>query len=91
MVRMFLAASTRGDNVVLILETRNHQLITKYRSSENVSGAPATASTPTANTNRRKVNPARARRSRLRLEQFHRKKEEDKLGLSCAKLRTSWG
>ena len=79
MVRMFLAASTRGDNVALILETRNHQLTTKYRSVEIVSGAPETASTtPATNRNKRKVNPARARRSRLRLEKFHRKKEEEK-------------
>ena len=77
MVRMFLAASTRGDTIVLILETRKQQLITKYRSVE-VAGASATATTPATNTNRRTVNPVRARRSRLRLEQFHRKKEEEK-------------
>ena len=40
MVRMFLAASTRGDHAVLTLETRNKQLITKYRSAEkNIAAA----------------------------------------------------
>ena len=32
MVRMFLASSTRGDHTVLTLETRNQQIVTKYRS-----------------------------------------------------------
>ena len=78
MVRMFLAASTRGDHAVLILESRNKQMITKYRSVEKVAGAPATANTQNLNTNRRRVNPARARRSKLRLEKFQRKKEDEK-------------
>ena len=68
MVRMFLAASTRGDHVVLILESRNKQMITKYRSVEKVAETPAPANTQNSNTNRRRVNPARARRSKFRLE-----------------------
>ena len=39
-----------------------------------------TTNTPDSQkTTRQKWNPARARRSRLRLEEFHRKKEEEKL------------
>ena len=56
MLRMFLAASTRGEQAVLILETKNKQLITKYRSVEKkVAGASATAKTPASNNDRRKV------------------------------------
>ena len=62
-LRTFLAASSRGEQAVLVLETRNCTLTTKYRNVETVAGAPAS---PT--TNRKKVNPARARRSRLRLQ-----------------------
>ena len=51
MVRMFLASSTKGDNTVLILESRNRQIVTKYRSVEKVAGA--TANTPNLNTNRK--------------------------------------
>jgi hypothetical protein len=79
MVRMFLASSTRGDHTVLTLETRNQQIVTKYRSVETVAGNSATtASTPATDKTRKTVNPARARRSRLRLEQFQRKKENEK-------------
>ena len=78
MVRMFLASSTRGDHTVLTLETRNQQLFVKYNSVETVSGTSATANTPDSNKTRRKRNPTRARRSRLRLENFMRKKEEAK-------------
>jgi hypothetical protein len=79
MVRMFLASSTRGEHTVLNLETRNQQLFTKYRSVESLAGTSAKASTPDTNTTRTRRNPARARRSRLRLENFQRKKEDEKL------------
>ena len=75
MVRMFLASSNRGDQSVLILETKNQQIITKYRSVERVAGASATS--PPPRTTKRRGNPARARRSRLRLEEYQKKKEED--------------
>ena len=78
-VRMFLAANNRGEHAVLILETKNQQLKTKYRTVEKVAGAPATVNTPASQGDKRKVNPARARRSRLRLEQFQNRKEEEKL------------
>ena len=78
MVRMFLASSTRGDHSVLTLETRDQQIVTKYRSVETVAGASATANTPATKTHKRRGNPARARRSRLRLEQFQKKKEDEK-------------
>ena len=70
-LRIFLAATARGEKAELILETRNGRLTTKYRSSETVEGVPATSST---STKKKKMNPARARRSRLRLEEFKAKK-----------------
>ena len=35
-LRIFLAASERGEMAALVLETRNGMLTTKYRSSETV-------------------------------------------------------
>ena len=40
-LRIFLAASERGEMAELVLETMNGMLTTKYRSSETVNGAPA--------------------------------------------------
>ena len=76
MLRIFLAASSRSENAVLVLETREGTVKMKYRTVETVAGPPATTSTTT--TSKRKVNPARARRSRLRLEAFARRKSEEK-------------
>ena len=75
-VRIFLAASKRGDHAVLVLESRKEQVTTKYRTVEGKAGAPASTSTSTT---KKKMNPARARRSKLRLEQFLAKKEKEKL------------
>ena len=75
LVRMFLATSSRGDHAVLVLESRKQQITTKYRSVEKMAGSPA----PTSTRTKKKENPARARRSKLRLEQFLAKKEEEKL------------
>ena len=71
LLRIFLDASSRGEQAVLVLETRNSTLTTKYRTVENLTGAPVTTRT-------RRKNPARARRSQLRLEEFQKKKEEKK-------------
>ena len=71
LLRIFLDASSRGEQAVLVLETRNSTLTTKFRTVETLTGAPATTRT-------RKKNPARARRSQLRLEKFQKKKEEEK-------------
>ena len=76
MVRIFLASSNRGEQSVLILESKDQQIITKYRSVERVAGASATP--PPSRTTKRGWNPARARRSKLRLEAFQKKKEYDK-------------
>ena len=78
LLRIFLAASTRGEAAVLILDSRNGKLNTKYRSVETLAGTPATTSTST-NPKRRK-NPARVRRSKLRLEMFNQKKMNEKDG-----------
>ena len=75
MLKIFLAASSRGDQAVLILETRNRTLTTKYRCVEPMSGAPACPSTSISN---KEVNNARARRSKLRLEKFMKRKIAEK-------------
>ena len=73
LLRMFLAASSRGEHTVLVLESRKSTITTKYRCVENLAGVPASSSTST-NGPRKKLNPARARRSKLRLEEFIKKK-----------------
>ena len=76
LLKIFLAASTRGEQAVLILESRNGTLSTKFRSLEEiVAGAPAPTAKPSV---KRRKNPARARRSQLRLEEFTRKTLEEK-------------
>ena len=75
LLKMFLAANTRGEQAVLILETRNRTLTTKYRCVEPMSGAPACASTSISN---KEVNNARARRSKIRLEKFMERKIAEK-------------
>ena len=74
LLRMFLAASSRGEQAVLVLETRNSTLTSKYKSVETVTGAPVKKVPSTLPT--RKVNPAR--RSRARLEEFSKKKVAEK-------------
>ena len=76
LLRIFLAARSRGEDAVLILETRRKTLSTKYRSDENSAGAPAATNTPPLK--KRSKNPARVERSRLRLEKFIKKKADDK-------------
>ena len=76
LLRIFLAASSRDEHALLVLETRNGRLTTKYRSVEIVAGDSTTDSLTTKP--KSKNNPARARRSRLRLEQFNKRKVEEK-------------
>ena len=68
MLRIFLTSSSAGEHCVLVLESRNGKVSTKYRSVEVESGDPVQTSAP------KKKNPARARRSKLRLEKFLQKK-----------------
>ena len=75
-LRIFLAASSRGEEAVLILETRKNKLTTKYRSVELFVESPA-STIPSTKPNR-KVNPARAKRSKLRMELFTKRKLEEK-------------
>ena len=75
MLKIFLAASSRGEQSVLILETKDRTLTTKYRRMEVMTGTPACASTSIIAANK-KVN--KARRSKLRLEQFMNKKMLEK-------------
>jgi hypothetical protein len=76
LLKIFLAASSRGERAVLVLETRSKALTTKYRSvDDDVVGVPAPSTT---NNILRKKSPARARRSQLRLETFMKKKSEER-------------
>ena len=90
MLRIFLVASKRGDNATLILETRSKNIIMKYRSVEPVAGLSATTNIPASSTKRR-INPARARRSLDRLEKFKKKKEEEKLRQEKTKSKAAAG
>ena len=76
LLKIFLAASSRGERAVLVLETRSKSLTAKYRGvDDDVVGVPA----PSTNITLRKKAPARARmRSQLRLETFVKKKSEEK-------------
>ena len=58
------------------METRKNKLTTKYRSVEHFAGSPA-STIPSIKANR-KVNPARAKRSNLRMEMFTKRKLEEK-------------
>ena len=78
LLKTFLAASSRGETAVLVLETKKKAVNTKYRSVDTEVGSPA----PLTNTSRRKrKNPARARKSQLRLEAFRAKKSEEQARL----------
>ena len=77
-LKIFLAASSRGEKACLVLETQSKMVNTKYRSVETRAGLPATE---TNTSMRRRKTPARARRSQLRLEEFTRKKLEEKAKL----------
>ena len=76
LLKIFLAAGSRGEMQVLVLETKSKAVNTKYRSMDTLSGMP----TPPSSTcpKRRRNNPARAKRSQLRLENFAKKKIEEK-------------
>ena len=74
LLRIFLAASSRGESAIITLETRKKEITSSYR-SVNVTGSPATTNTENKKC---KKNPARVRRSRMRLEQFMKRKEETK-------------
>ena len=63
-LRMFLKASSEGEHCVLVLESRNGKVSTKYRTVEVESGNPVKTSVP------KKKNPGRARRSKPRLRSF---------------------
>ena len=61
------------------METRNKNLTTKYKCREEVSGGPVpTSSSSNPSKSKKRINPARARRSKLRLEMFVKKKLEEK-------------
>ena len=58
LLKIFLASRSRGEKAMLILETQNKAIKTKYRSMDTAVGAPAA---PTSTKTRRK-NPAQVRR-----------------------------
>ena len=75
LLKIFLAARSRGEEAVLILETRRKPLSNKYRSAKNSAGVPATTNTPPVM--KRSKNPAIVERSQLRLEKFMKKKADE--------------
>ena len=75
LLRIFLAASSRGEEAALVLETRKGAITTKYKSVETVAGVPVQTTNHTA---KKRVNPARARRSKARLEEFTKNKVAEK-------------
>ena len=75
LLKIFLPASSRGEQAVLVLETKDRTLTIKLWNVECVAGAPAHTNTCAASRNKRD-NPARVRRSQLRLEKFLKKKLE---------------
>ena len=81
LMEIFLAASSRGEKSVLVLETRMKTVNIKYRSVDTVAGAPATTDTSATPCIKRKITPARARRSKFRLDEFVRKKQGEKASL----------
>ena len=54
MVKIFLAASKRGDNTFLILESRKQHIFIKYRSVETETRSTVMTSPSTAKQNSRK-------------------------------------
>ena len=76
LLRIFLAASTRGEHTSLVLESRWNTNTSKYRCVEKLAGTPAPP-TDTPRIIKKKKNPARLRRSRLRQEDFFRKKHQE--------------
>ena len=77
LLRMFLAANSRGEVAVLCLETRKKTLTTNYKNEvrTEITGTPAN----TTDVTKKKQNPSRARRSLLRLKKFMQMKENAKL------------
>ena len=71
----FLAPASleKSLTVPYILKSRKSTITTKYRCVENLAGVPASSSTST-NGPIEESNAARARRSKLRLEEFIKKK-----------------
>ena len=74
LLRIFLAASSRGEHASLVLESRRKTITSKYRCVEMLAGTPAPTITP--RNMQKKMNPARQRRSRIRQEEYFRKKNE---------------
>ena len=77
LLRMFLAANSRGEVAVICLETWKKALTTKYSNEvrTEITGTPATST----DISKKKQNPSRARRSLLRLKKFMQMKEDAKL------------
>jgi hypothetical protein len=71
----FFSASSRGEHTLFILETRKTIINIHYKSVEVVAGPSATTSTSTSP--KKKMNPARARRLKARLELFIKKRVEE--------------
>ena len=69
MLKIFSAASSGGETAVLVLDTKNKAVTTKYKSVEPVDGKPDKPKPST----RKSQNPVSVRRSQLWLETFIKK------------------
>ena len=56
LLKTFLAANSRGETAVLVLETKNKAVNTKYRSVDTEAGSPAPL--PNISQRRKRKNPA---------------------------------
>ena len=56
LLKTFLAANSRGETAVLVLETKNKAVNTKYRSVDTEAGSPAPH--PNISQRRKRKNPA---------------------------------
>ena len=81
LLKIFLASRSRGEKAMLILETQNKAIKTKYRSMDTAVGSPAAL---TSTNTRKRKNPAQVRRSKLRLEAFKERKIAEKKQLEEA-------
>ena len=74
LLRMFLAATSRGDKVSLVPESKSETINNKYQCVGKLAGIPASTGTPRI---MKKKNQAQLRRSKLRQKAFLRKKNEE--------------
>ena len=69
LLRIFLAASSRGEEAALIMETRRKVISSKFRSVESTAGVPA------APTNKKKEEPSQSQEIKAQTGGIHEKED----------------